>query len=360
MRLLSLAPDRPMVRYWRAFLAAQDSPAAGRRMLQQAEEGVDFVFPFREEEIPVLQWAMRESPSSWKPRYCLALLLWGKGRREEALELMNGCSGADAAVFYTARALLRKELHREGVVPDLEKAVSIDPKFWRAWHYLISASAAAGAHTSAQENARKAVRYNSDQIVLRMDLASALYDAGEFQECLGVLSGLRLLPYEGSWEGHDLFVRANLRLALRALTEGRFADCLRSVEVSREYPEPLGTGRPWEPDMRMQDYLSFRALNAGGRSDEAGGALGRIIEYTRKHGLGWGTEHLFGLLALELSGSVGEADTLASAWQKESPDDVLLRWWLARRGHDDALSARLQQDAQGDPRRALRLEIATW
>ena len=359
-RLLSVAPDRPMVRYWRAYLVAQEDSAAGRVMLQQGGGGVDFVFPFREEEIPVLRWVMQESPSSWHPRYSLALLLWGKGRKEEALELMNGCVGADAAVFYVARALLRKELHDDGVVPDLEKAVSIDPHFWRGWHHLIAACAASGAHTKALEHARQGVRHHADQIVIRMDYASALYDAGAYEECLDVLSTLRLLPYEGSWEGHDLFVRANLRRALRALKEGRFADCLRSVEVSREYPEHLGTGEPWDPDMRMQDYLTYLALAREGRIGEAGKVLGGIIAYTEKHRLTWGAEHLFGLLALEKGGRGQEADALARQWEKESPNDLLLRWWLTRRGDANERAGSLLREVQGDPRQALRLEIAAW
>jgi tetratricopeptide (TPR) repeat protein len=359
LQLLALAPEQPMVDLWRGFISAQGNPAAGRGFLERALKGsIDFVFPFREEEVRILQWAMRESPSSWKPRYYLALVLWGKGRKREALEMMNGCSNVDASTFFLARALLRKELGGEGVFPDLERAVSMDSTSWRAWHQLIAHCAATGLSGQGLGYARRAVRLHPDQIVLQMDFASALYDEGDYKRSLEVLSGLNVLPYEGSWEAHDLFVRASLRLGLRALNEGRFKDCLRSVESSRDFPEHLGTGEPWEPDSRMQDYLAYRALKEEGKRDDAAKLLDRITGYTRKLKLGWGTEHFVGLIALEETGNPGEADALAREWQSLSPQDPLLRCWLARRRHDDV--GRLLRDARRDPRCALRLEIVAW
>jgi hypothetical protein len=171
---------------------------------------------------------------------------------------------------------------------------------------------------------------------------------------------MRVLPYEGSWEGHDLFVRANLRLALLALKEGRFDDCLRSVEASKEFPEYLGTGKPWEPDMRMQDYLTFHMLRKQGSNDVARAMLDRVLQYTEKHRLGWGTEHMIGLIAMEEAGRIAEADALAREWQTLSPEEPQLQWWLARRKHDDGLAGRLLRNAGSDPRLALRLEIAAW
>jgi tetratricopeptide (TPR) repeat protein len=361
LQVLALAPDLPMVNYWRGYLSARDDLAAGLRFLDRAEKApTDFVFPFREEEIPVLRWAIQERPASWKPRYYLALVLWGKGRKEEALEMMNGCQGVDASSFFVSRALLGKELHGKQILQDLEKAVSMDPGAWRGWHQLISYCSSTGEQSRALGQAEKAIRLHPNQIVLQMDYASALYDARRLRECLKTLSRMQVLPYEGSWEAHDLFVRAHLRLTLLALKDRRFEECLRSLEASKEFPEHLGTGMPWEPDYRAQDYLSYRALREKGKTGEAKRMLEKITSYTNRHKVAWGTEHLIGLVALEKQGEREEADSLARAWQKASPQDPLLVCWLARKNHDDDLVARLSADARRDPRLSLQLEIAEW
>lgn len=361
LQVLALAPDHPMVDYWRGFLSAQDDPAAGRRLLERAEkQPMAFVFPFREEELPILRWAVRERPSSWKPRYYLALALWGKGRKEEALESMNECKDADAGSFYVARALLRKDLQRGDALADLEKAVSMDRNSWRPWHHLIAHCASAGLSAKGLEYARQALRLHPDQVVLQMDRAAALYEGRRYVECLDALSRMTVLPYEGSWEAHDLFVRANLRLALLALKEGRFDDCRSFVAASKEFPERLGTGRPWEPDFRLQDFLTYRALLVEGRQDEARRCLDTIARYTQTHSPHWGTEHFIGLISLGHAHRADDADTLARAWQKLAPEDPLLLCWLARKKLDTGLAARLLRDARRDPRLALQLEIASW
>ncbi len=361
LQVLALAPGQPMVQYWRGYLSERDEPGTSQKCLERADtQAVDFVFPFREEEIAVLQWAVRKRPASWKPRYYLALALWGKGRREEALEAMDSCLDADAATFYVARGLLRKDLQGGDALPDFEKAVSLDSASWRTWHYLIAHCATGGRVSRGLDYARRALRLHPGQIILQMDRASALYDNGQCAECLEALSGMRVLPYEGSWEAHDLFVRANLRLALDALKESRFDECLRFVDASREFPERLGTGKPWEPDLRLQDFLTYRALLAEKKRNEAEKSLNAIIQYTRQHRLRWGTEHFIGLIALDRRGRGNEADTLAREWQKIAPQDPLLLCWLARRGHDSDRAGRLVLDARRDPRLTLPLEIAQW
>ncbi|MBN2207296.1 MAG: DUF5107 domain-containing protein, partial [Candidatus Aminicenantes bacterium] len=87
--LLSLSPESPTVSARLAYLTRVSSPAVSASHLEKALAlSPRLVFPFREEDIPVFAWAIRERPSDWKPKYYLALILWSKGRLDEASELL--------------------------------------------------------------------------------------------------------------------------------------------------------------------------------------------------------------------------------------------------------------------------------
>ena len=47
-----------------------------------------YVFPYRNQTLPVLEWASEQSPS-WITDYYSALILWNKGKEQEALELLK-------------------------------------------------------------------------------------------------------------------------------------------------------------------------------------------------------------------------------------------------------------------------------
>jgi hypothetical protein len=67
---------------------------------------------------------------------------------------------------------------------------------------------------------------------------------------------VNILPQEGAHEGHDIFELANLSLAVTMAEKGKYSEALNYVEDSKKWPENLGAGKPYEPDMRFQDYIS--------------------------------------------------------------------------------------------------------
>ncbi len=50
--------------------------------------------------------ASAQRPDDWKPHYYLGLILWTKGRTEEARRLFAQCEGVDFAPFFLSRAML--------------------------------------------------------------------------------------------------------------------------------------------------------------------------------------------------------------------------------------------------------------
>lgn len=54
-------------------------------------------------------------------------------------------------------------------------------------------------------------------------------------------------------------------LAIEAMEEENYQTAYQYLEGSKEYPEHLGTGKPYDADFRMQDYLEWVVLRKVGR-----------------------------------------------------------------------------------------------
>ena len=101
--------------------------------------------------------------------------------------------------------------------------------------------------------------------MLGMEYARALINTKQYERALQVLDGLAVLPYENASEGRMLCEKAHLLSAGESISGGRYEEALDHIAKSREWPEHLGAGRPYDPDERLQDYLE----------DYCNGKLGR-------------------------------------------------------------------------------------
>jgi len=128
--------------------------------------------------------------------------------------------------------------------------------------------------------ARKAAADLPAEVALQVDLADALLAAGDPHEAARVLDAVAALPYEGASGIHGLYVRAHIGIGLEAMKKGAWEEAIRALELSKLYPEKLGTGAPFHPDSRMQDYLIALSLDRLGEKDKAGALREAIRDYT--------------------------------------------------------------------------------
>jgi len=278
---LQASPWHPAVLYWLAYLQRDTSPAESAARLEEASAASPFlVFPFREEEIAVFSWALAARPADWKPQYYLALILWGKGRLEETHDLFEMIDGADFAPFYVARGAFYEGKDPARAAADLAKAIEIDASSWRSRHALSAFHLRQGRKTEALAAARKAAADLPAEVPLQVDLAEALLAAGEPHEAATVLDAVAALPFEGASNIHGLYVRAHIGIGLEAMKKGAWADAVQALELSKLYPEKLGTGAPFHPDSRMQDYLIALCLDRMGDKDKAAALRESIRDYT--------------------------------------------------------------------------------
>jgi tetratricopeptide (TPR) repeat protein len=290
-----------MSRFWQAYLQRSSDPAASRRLLTEALEApIEFVVPFREEEIPLFRWTTQTRTEAWKAKYYLSLVLWSKGRTTEAFDAIRELKPSPAPAFYLTRASLRRGVSPKGEGADLAEALAQGPSTWRTWH-AMNAFLAAPIREIPADSALRAAQAAFERFpahtVIRMDLATALYAAGRFKDCSALLDSTVVLPYEGSWEAHDLRRRALLMLAVEHFERSEWKQSIDAARRSTEYPEHLGSGEPWEPDRRSAAYIEAVCHLRNGDSTSAASLLRSIAEYTARHQRQWGSDHVVGWAA---------------------------------------------------------------
>ncbi len=339
--VLELSPQHSIVDYWLAYLNKEVDPERSRKFLQRAlATRPDLVFPFRREILPVLRWAGSQL-EDWKTTYFLALLLWNQGNNEEAGTLFAALGDRpDWSPFYLARCrFFGNKRNREHTLADIRRAVDLDPKNWRARRTLTEFYDRNGKFDLALESARAVHKLYPDKSALAMDVAKMLLRTGNHEECLKVLERTTVLPYEGAWEGHDLYRQANLFLAADALGRSNPRLAASLVEKAKLWPEHLGVGRPFETDERLENSLLAAAYKKMNDPKKAQDLYERIAAETEKYGKTHDSILLVSVISLKKLGKENEAIRLLREWEKAGGADKPVYSWAAAKFSGDAKRA---------------------
>ncbi len=361
--ILAMSPSYPVADYWLAYLLREKDPAKSRQHLERAVGAKpDFVFPYRLETIPVLQWASGEK-ESWKTTYYLALILWNIGRVDEARAMFRGLGRLpDWSPFYLARARLlaaEAEGDDEVVLADLRKAVELDRTNWRAWKALGEAHEGSGRFDLALQASKTVYDLYPEKFILAMDYAKSLLHTGDYEACLEILDRTVILPYEGAWEGHDLYRQANLFAALEALKSGSPRKASKFASRAKLWPEHLGVGKPYEVDERLEDFILGLAAEKAGNLGAARKFYEAAAAANARFRIGPSAGNFAGAAALQRLGRDGEAAEFLASWRRERGEkDAVSAWAAARLEGDRSAAARILSEIRAG-RKAGRWDMGT-
>ncbi len=347
--VLMLIPRNVMASYWLAWLHKDESPAQSKEWLSKAGAASSaFVFPFREEAIPVLEWAAKQD-ASWKHKYYLGLIYWNRGREDKAAELFQQIGGtSDYAAFYIARGLMVEKSNPSQAAADFKRAWELEPSAWRNWHYYQQHLQQTNNFETSLNLAKDAYAKFPGNAAIGTNYAKALNIAGSFADALKVLKALQVLPAEHTDEGHTLYEEALLGQAVASIKAKKYKDALKQIDASRLWPENLGSGMPYEPDTRLQNYLAAHCFQKLKRPAEAAGMYDSIAHYTLQHFAHQNKvlNNYLGIKVLREKGRSAELDTWMKTWKNQL--DSLRSWNVLapRSGATDWLLAQYQQDQQ--------------
>lgn len=246
----------PLLQLLRAYLLRDtDTNASDEAFRRAMLAKPDFVFPFRPEMRPVLQWA-ESKDGTWKSRYYLALLSWHLGDVEEAKRLLVLCDDAPFAPLFLTRARL---LDGEQILADLQRAEQLSSD-WRVGYALANYHFGTKAWDKALEVSQRYYRKNPSKFEIGFQYAQALIEVGQYEKSIQVLNRLRVMPKEGARSGHALWRRAHLELARKQMAAGQRKKVQRTIEASKEWNENLGVGKPYDD---LIDYTEENAILQG-------------------------------------------------------------------------------------------------
>ena len=336
----------PMIYYWLAYLTREQSPQTSREYLEEAVSGSPYLnFPFRLESIPVLEWA-EEQNSSWKNSYYLGLIHWHIGRREEALRRFTQLGETpDYAPFYLARGLLRDQLNEsvDGILSDYLKANELAPDEWRTWNELITYHLGEGNAEVAVEYAERAMERFPDTDGIELSYADALLHNKQYEACVDLLEQIRVLPSEHARGSRVVYERATMLAAVQKIRDAQYGQALDYIEKAMTWPENLGIGKPYDPDVRIQNYLASYVHEQLGDHQRAEERYNDVISYTEAFPDRRGDAYYAGVLALVHTGQYTRARQQLNEWQAAQPDSPIVRWAVAHFNNDTQTVNRIMQ-----------------
>ncbi len=329
LKVLSHAPDHPLIIMWQAYLQKKDNSTILSELLSKVEDmSPSLVFPYRLESLQMLDWVCKQS-DHWKVKYYQALNFWGKGQATKALDLMNELGDKpDYGPFYLTRAILTKHRGDGDIEKDIIRAHKLSPDEWRTWKALINYHHLNQNYQQVISYARKALELFPDNYALGMDLAQALVLSKKYSESIRILTDLKVLPFEGAYTGRVIWERAHLGKSLEHLAKQEFASALETLNAAKRWPENLGVGKPYHPDNRLINYLMVYALEKQGNQEQKVSELKEhLISYTQKNPEGDLLKHLPGLVLMQNA----EAEEFLASLNLESngKDKIKLQWTRA-------------------------------
>lgn len=319
--VLDKSPFHPLVTVWKAYL--KDDPSLLNEVTVASPA---YVFPYRTETVSALTWAMSKN-ISWKFKYYLAINYAAIQREGDAMRLFQSCGQEpDYAPFYLTRATFFEPQDDKKLLADLQSAQKLAPEDLRTSGELIDYYDNHNDYHMALALATAVYKKHKDNQVIGVKYVRALINTGEYAKSLKILDGMNILPNEGASQGKVVFEQANLFLAMDLILNRKYTEALKMIERSKEWPENLGVGKPYDVDIRIQDYLKIFCLDKLSRKSETAVLQKSVIDYTNQHI----APSFSNILAIKLLAINGEDEAANILIQKMgNSDDPVQKWVVA-------------------------------
>jgi tetratricopeptide (TPR) repeat protein len=325
LTLLSLAPESPMAGYYSAcILAGQGREAASLEALKKANAmAPDFVFPYRTEDLEVLEWARGQSPS-WKISYYRALIHWHLGDTAQAKALLRRCGDVGFAPLHMSRALLEKGPEK---LSELLAAERITPD-WRVGLALINYYLKHDDEQNAYAVGRRYHQAYPANYYIGLRYAKALVANAKYAECIQLLKEITVLPNEGAYEGRDVYRKAHLHQALAYLKADKYPEALNAAHSAGAWPENLGVGRPSDEqiDARLEDFICALIYDKQGHSTAARDHYEKVINRVIRGKYAFSSGNCLVVIALQRLGEQAKAEGFLRQWLQRHPESEVAKW----------------------------------
>lgn len=335
MEILKLSKtSNAKIHLWAAYLTQDMAAGPSNEYLAKAiADPVDFVFPYRQETIDVLQWAISQN-ANWKFKYYLAQNYIAVGQKTLGLQLLKECGNEpDSDIFYRFRAKMFKNEDYAANEKDYLKALQLNNTDWKLREEVIQFYLDNDKIETAYKLAKKSYsKYPKNANIGLIYAKSALLN-NQYGKTIEVLNDILILPFEHASESKKIYTDAHILMALDNMQSKNYKRAISFLESSKEWPENLGVGKPFHADERLQDYLlavNFELLKDSRKSEQL---LTNILSYQNNNKKMVSANELFELLSLK---KLGKSAELESSINRISNINTIMGKLILALYHNDA------------------------
>jgi len=266
----------PLIDYDLGYLAMQSGqPGEATRYFHLAAQmPTDYVFPFRLEEVKVLEAAMQANPGDARAPYYLGNLLYDR-QPDVAIKVWEKSAAIDSSFSLVHRNLAlgyeQSQNDTPKAIASMERAVGLDPNNARLrfeLDFLYEAENVSPQKRLASFESNPALAAKRSDAMTQE--AKVYLLVGRYEQALQLLKTHRFHNWEGYGDVHDVYVDACLLAGGRELHAGKFNEALGDFQAALEYPENLEVGRPYHEGRRPEvDYWLGVAYGKLGNSAES-------------------------------------------------------------------------------------------
>ena len=146
---------------------------------------------------------------------------------------------------------------------------------------------------------------------------------------------------------------------MEMMKKNNFKNAVKYLEDSKKYPELLGTGKPYDPDYRLQDYLRSICYKKLNDSESEKIAFENVRNFTIGN---WGNSlrhNLFGYITLRNFGELEKANQLLNEWQNKK-NNLTYQWYLAKLKKNQIDTLEIEKKQANDSRFSIVVDVVKF
>lgn len=241
-RLETKGTTFPMVYYYLGYFNAKmgDQNKALAYYQKANKMPTTYCFPFRAEEIVILEHAMQLNPSDARAPYYLGDLLF-EHQPEKAIGLWEKSAQLDNTFYIVHRnlALAYRDIRKDypKALESMNKATacnSDDPRLLVEVDGLNELNKVSAQKKYEFLKARSETAKKRSDALLR--LATRTVEYGKFDEAINILTKNNIRESEGARELQTAYLNAYTLRGLESLKKGNYVKALKDIETAQSYP----------------------------------------------------------------------------------------------------------------------------
>lgn len=253
-------PSNPLVNYYLAWFydKSGQKEKANEQLAVAGSKSVDYCFPYREETVNVLEYAIEHSANNAVPYYLLGNLLYDR-RPQDAINFWDKALKTNDNFALVWRNLAFGAFYHENnvnkAVDYLKRAIELDGG-QPIWYAELETY-----FDQSDKDFTECLDILDDHIdVLKKDINAPkslvkLYNLnGDYDKAINLLENHHFRTWEGGRVIYYHYVDAHTLQALELMKQGEYKLATSELEKAMEYPENLEVGKPLNDERNAMIY----------------------------------------------------------------------------------------------------------